>query len=96
MKTRGRKIGPQPHPRMKIITINVPQIVLKAVDNLVMKGLYPSRSECMRNALRDFVRSEKKLYVRFIKPLAKAEDPNKIVVPNGDGTFTTYFRNGEA
>ena len=42
--------------RMKIITINVPVIFLKAFD--ILSSHYSSRSECMRHALREFLVKE--------------------------------------
>ena len=41
---------------MKIITINVPVIFLKAFEKI--QDHYPSRSECMRHALREFLVKE--------------------------------------
>ena len=41
---------------MKIITVNLPVTYLKAIEGLVgEKGLYPSRSELVRVAIRDFL-----------------------------------------
>jgi hypothetical protein len=41
---------------VKIITVNLPVTYLKAIDNLVGdKSLYPSRSELIRVAVRDFL-----------------------------------------
>ena len=42
--------------KMKIITINVSVIFLKAFD--ILSSHYPSRSECMRHALREFLIKE--------------------------------------
>ena len=43
---------------MKIITINLPELYLSAND----LGIYPSRSEAIRIALKDFLDDELKLY----------------------------------
>ena len=44
---------------IRIITVNIPISYLKAIDNLTGKtGLYPSRSELIRVAVRDFLISE--------------------------------------
>ena len=44
---------------MKIITVNLPVSYLKAIDSLVgQEGLYPSRSELIRVAVRDFLMRE--------------------------------------
>lgn len=41
---------------LKIITVNIPVTYLKAIDSLVGdKALYPSRSELIRVAVRDFL-----------------------------------------
>lgn len=41
---------------MKIITVNLPQSYLKMIDGMVGEnGLYPSRSELIRVAVRDFL-----------------------------------------
>jgi Arc/MetJ-type ribon-helix-helix transcriptional regulator len=41
---------------MKIITINVPEAFLKQIETLIgEKGLYPSRSELIRVAIREFL-----------------------------------------
>lgn len=41
---------------MRIITVNLPVSYLKAIDRLTgQKGLYPSRSELIRVAMRDFL-----------------------------------------
>ena len=44
---------------MRIITVNLPLSYLKAIDSLTgQKGLYPSRSELIRVAVRDFLLEE--------------------------------------
>ena len=47
---------------MKIITINLPEKYLQAIQILQDLGIYPSRSEAIRNALRDFLSNELKMY----------------------------------
>ncbi len=47
---------------MQIITINLPEKYLVAIQVLNDKGLYPSRSEAIRVALREFLADELKLY----------------------------------
>ena len=47
---------------MKIVTINVPETYIDAIKKLVGRdGLYPSRSELIRVAVRDFLLKELKL-----------------------------------
>ncbi len=47
---------------MKIITINLPEKYLEAIQILNDFGVYPSRSEAIRIALRDFLSNELKMY----------------------------------
>ncbi len=46
---------------MKIITINLPEKYLAAIQVLNDLGIYPSRSEAIRKALEDFLTSEMKM-----------------------------------
>lgn len=43
---------------MKLITLNVPEEYLSMVDALVKRGLYPSRAEAIRLAIRDLALRE--------------------------------------
>jgi len=47
---------------MKIITINLPEKYLQAIQILNDMGVYPSRSEAIRIALRDFLTNELKMF----------------------------------
>ena len=47
---------------MKIITINLPEKYLSAIKILNDLGIYPSRSDAIRIALRDFLTNELKMY----------------------------------
>lgn len=47
---------------MKVITINLPEPFLSAIQILVERGVYPSRSEAIRIALRDFLSGDLKFY----------------------------------
>ena len=47
---------------MKIITINLSEQYLNAIQILNDLGIYPSRSEAIRIALRDFLSNELKFY----------------------------------
>lgn len=47
---------------MKIITINLPEKYLAAIQTLNDLGVYPSRSEAIRIALRDFLKEELEMY----------------------------------
>ena len=43
---------------MKIITINLPEKYLEAIQTLNDLGIYPSRSEAIRTALSEFLEEE--------------------------------------
>ncbi len=45
---------------MKIITINLPEKYLDAIQTLQDLGIVPSRSQALRNALHDFLGKELK------------------------------------
>ncbi|MFX0043838.1 MAG: ribbon-helix-helix domain-containing protein [Candidatus Hodarchaeota archaeon] len=47
---------------MKIITINLPEKYLDAIQTLNDLGIYPSRSEAIRIALHNFLTNELKMY----------------------------------
>ena len=47
---------------MKIITINLPEKYLQAIQILNDMGVYPSRSEAIRTALHDFLANELKMF----------------------------------
>ena len=47
---------------MKIITINLPEKYLQAIQILNDMGVYPSRSEAIRIALHQFLSNELKFY----------------------------------
>jgi Arc/MetJ-type ribon-helix-helix transcriptional regulator len=47
---------------MKIITINLPEKYLAAIQILQDLGIYPSRSEAIRIALHNFLSDELKMY----------------------------------
>ena len=47
---------------MKIITINLPEKYLEAIQILNDLGVYPSRSETIRIALKDFLKDELEMY----------------------------------
>jgi len=47
---------------MKIITINLPEKYLEAIQTLNDLGVYASRSEAIRNALSEFLSDELKMF----------------------------------
>ncbi len=48
--------------KLKIITINLPEKYLQAIQILNDMGVYPSRSEAIRIALHNFLSKELKMY----------------------------------
>jgi Arc/MetJ-type ribon-helix-helix transcriptional regulator len=46
---------------MKMITVHIPERYLDALEDLVDKGHFPSRSEAIRVAIRDLIKSEMNL-----------------------------------
>jgi antitoxin ParD1/3/4 len=43
---------------MQIVTVNLPSIYIDAIAKLTGQGMFPSRSEAIRAALRDFLKNE--------------------------------------
>lgn len=43
---------------MRIVTVKLPEIYLEGIDELVKMGKYTSRSEVIREAIRDLLRRE--------------------------------------
>lgn len=73
---------------MKIVTVNVPESYITAIKKLVGEnGLYPSRSELIRCAVRDFLLKEIKLAQNMHKwkvsepEIAKFDDKNYVRIP---------------
>ena len=57
---------------MKIVTVNVPESYIDAINKLIGEnGLYPSRSELIRCAVREFLLKE----LRMAKNLVKYNEP---------------------
>ncbi|MBN2149894.1 MAG: ribbon-helix-helix protein, CopG family [Candidatus Lokiarchaeota archaeon] len=62
---------------MKIITINLSEPHVKALQVLQDLGLYPSRSEAIRVAIRDFLQRELGFAQRFDEMDAQASTHEK-------------------
>ncbi len=45
--------------KMVLISVHLPAQMLQELDNLVKTGVYPSRSEAIRIAIRDLILREK-------------------------------------
>jgi Arc/MetJ-type ribon-helix-helix transcriptional regulator len=72
---------------MKIVTVNVPESYIDAINKLIGEnGLYPSRSELIRCAVRDFLLKELKAannIVRFNNnDLNDFDEENFVRVPS--------------
>ena len=53
---------------MKIVTVNVPESYIDAIEKLIGEdGLYPSRSELIRCAVREFLLKELKMAKNITK-----------------------------
>ena len=44
--------------RMRIISVQLPQGLINAMDQLVKNGVYPNRSEIIREAIRELLKRE--------------------------------------
>jgi Arc/MetJ-type ribon-helix-helix transcriptional regulator len=59
---------------MKIVTVNVPESYIEAIEKLIGEnGLYPSRSELIRCAVREFLLKELQMASR----LKRSNNPNR-------------------
>ncbi|MCS7386142.1 MAG: ribbon-helix-helix domain-containing protein [archaeon GB-1867-005] len=54
---------------MRVISIRLPSVYIELIDELVRMGIYPSRSEVIRVALRDFLRREMSMQRRALRIL---------------------------
>jgi Arc/MetJ-type ribon-helix-helix transcriptional regulator len=43
---------------VKLISVNLPESYLMALDDLMLAGFYPSRSEAIRTAVRQLIQTE--------------------------------------
>lgn len=43
---------------MKLISVNIPESYLKVLEILVVDGKFPNRSEAIRVAIRDLIKTE--------------------------------------
>jgi len=62
-------------PTMQIITINLAVPYLDALDEIVEQGRYPSRSEVIRQALRDFLKDELEMVEAVLFMKKKEPEP---------------------
>ncbi|MHA1987865.1 MAG: CopG family ribbon-helix-helix protein [Promethearchaeota archaeon] len=71
---------------MKIVTVNIPESYLESIERLIGEnGLYPSRSELIRVAVREFLIKELRRANEMIKfkeiEVEKLDDKNFVRVP---------------
>ena len=71
---------------MKIVTVNIPESYLESIKRLIGQGgLYPSRSELIRCAVREFLIKELKNANEIIKynevEVEEIDDKNFVRVP---------------
>ena len=50
---------------MKLITVHLPEAYLAGIDRLVTSDAYPNRSETIRVAVRDLLKSELGSFIRY-------------------------------
>ncbi len=66
---------------MKIITINLPEKYLEAIQTLNDLGVYPSRSQAIRTALSQFLGDELKMFENLeeetFKMLVRSNQKNR-------------------
>jgi len=43
---------------VKLITVHVPEVYIRGIEELVNSNVYPNRSEVIRVAIRDLLKSE--------------------------------------
>lgn len=71
---------------LKIVTVNIPESYLESIERLIGEnGLYPSRSELIRCAVREFLIKELRRANEMIKykevEIEKLDDKNFVRVP---------------
>jgi Arc/MetJ-type ribon-helix-helix transcriptional regulator len=72
--------------KLKIVTVNIPESYLESIERLIGEnGLYPSRSELIRCAVREFLIKELRRANEMIKykevEVEKLDDKNFVRVP---------------
>ena len=60
---------------MQLVTVKMSDIYVKGLDELVEIGMYPSRSEAIRVAIRDLLRRE--LWPTNGSPIIKENDSDQ-------------------
>ena len=60
--------------KMVLISVHIPKQMLEELDELVRKGIYPSRSEAIRIAIRD-------LLIRHYEMIRKRQEFEDLLTP---------------
>ncbi|MCP4760853.1 MAG: type II toxin-antitoxin system ParD family antitoxin [archaeon] len=77
---------------MKIVTVNLPQSDIKNIANLVGEnGLYPSRSELIRVAIREFLIKELDIARNFSKYNSNIPKINNFIHQNSEESSDNLF-----
>jgi antitoxin ParD1/3/4 len=63
---------------MQIVTVNLPSIYIDAIAKLTEQGMFPSRSEAIRQALRDFLKNELEM-VESLLDLSEKEGKIQVI-----------------
>lgn len=58
---------------MQIVTVNLPSVYITAIKKMTDERLYPSRSEAIRVAIRDFLKKE----LEMVEILLNIQDENE-------------------
>lgn len=83
---------------IKSCTVNIPERYIQTIDNLTgNEGLYPSRSELIRVAVREFLIKELKMADKMSSYVKKPEKPkfdteNYVKVPEKDNDGFEVFK----
>ena len=62
---------------MKIVTFFLPEDYLEILENLVQKGRFPNRSEAIRVAIRDLIKTEYQISLRVEQETDLEEKNNR-------------------
>jgi len=60
--------------KMVLISVHIPKQMLEELDELVRRGIYPSRSEAIRIAIRDLI-------MKHIELLRKKQEFEDLLTP---------------
>lgn len=85
---------------MKIITVNIPESYVNAIEKLCGDNkIYPSRSELIRVAVREFVIEKLRLANKFQKLAANTEEETELLFDDEEdveATINIPFQNSDS